>query len=94
MDVGVTERMLLERLELIRTECLAVVHDLQDRLGALCREAGAQRSDSVQARQTEQLQWDETVRAKEDVIQLLTSNQAQCAVLAEQWRAKHDMQVR
>ena len=93
VDVGVTERMLLENLELTRTGCLAVVHEVQERLGALSREAGAQRRNSIKAWQAEQLERKDIVRGKENAIQVLTSDQAQCAALAEQWRAKHDMQV-
>ena len=64
VDVGVTERMLLENLELTRTGCLAVVHEVQERLGALSREAGAQRRNSIKAWQAEQLERKDIVRGR------------------------------
>ena len=93
VELGVTKGMLLEALELTRTECLAVVAEVQEHLGALSRKAEKERSHSMSIRETEQLQWEKDVRDQDNVIQALTAHQAQCAALAEQWRAKHDLQV-
>lgn len=93
MDVGVTERMLLDNIGITRTDCLAVISDVKKSLGALHHENECQRSRSMKAWQTEELQWKRHVSDKDSIIQALTADQAQCAAMAERWRAKHDLQV-
>ena len=87
------ERMLLEKLELTRTEWIGVSNKVLESLAALHTEADRQHSHSLRAWQEGQLQCMESVRLKEEIIQALTADQAQCAALAEQWRAKFEMQV-